>query len=70
MPTHPDSVDMHEWKFLSQLHPGNNLEVDDLDMLGHRDFDSNHNWNHTTIPSTLHETAENFIEFNRSFTQI
>ena len=25
IPPHADSVDIHEWKFLSQLHLGNNL---------------------------------------------
>ena len=43
IPPHPDSVDMNECKFLSQLHPSNNLKVDDIDMLGSHDYDSNHN---------------------------
>lgn len=39
-------------------------------MLSHRDFDSNHNWAHTIIPSTLKEIIIHFIYFNRSSTQI
>ena len=48
---HPtSSINLSEWELLSQLHPGNNLQLDDLDMLGHRNFDTNHNWGHTQIP--------------------
>lgn len=46
------------------------MEIDDIDMLGHCDFDSNHNWAHTTIPLPLQEIAIRFIDFSRSSTQI
>jgi len=55
-----------EWKILSHLHPRNNIDVDDLDILSHRDFDSNQNWALTNIPPTLQETTIHFIESSRS----
>ena len=59
---------MDEWELLSQIRPGNNTHIDDLEMLGHRDFDKNHNWTHNNIPTHLHETSIPFIDFNRLFT--
>jgi len=38
-----NSMQMNEWKILSQLHPSYNIEVDDLDIIGYHDFDANHN---------------------------
>jgi len=35
----PEPVDIDEWKFLSQLHPGNNMEIYDMEILGHYDLD-------------------------------
>ena len=72
-PPHEDhpacSIDMSEWELLSQLHPGNNLQLDDLDMLGHRDFDTNHNWGHTHIPLHLQNLTISFLDLNRSSNQ-
>ena len=34
-------------------------------MLGHRDFDKNHNWTHNNIPTHLRETTISFIDLNR-----
>ena len=67
--TPPDSMQMHDWKILSQLHLCYNIEVDDLDMIGYHDFDANHNWSHTTIPLYSQEIAINFVEFNCSTIQ-
>lgn len=41
------TMDMDEWQFLSQLHPTNNILFDELELLGHRDFNANHNWAHS-----------------------
>ena len=30
---------MDEWELISQIRPGNNIHIDDLEMLGHHDFD-------------------------------
>ena len=30
---------MDEWELLSQIRPGNNIHIDDLEMLEHCDFD-------------------------------
>ena len=47
-----------------QQHPNDNLE-----MLGHRDFDKNHNWTHNNTTTDLHETTTSFIDLNRLSTQ-
>ena len=39
-------------------------------MIGHRDFDKNHNWTHNNIPTHLHETMISFIDLNRLSTQL
>ena len=46
-----------ERELLSQTQPRNNLHIDDLEMLGHHDFDKNHNWAHNNIATHLHETT-------------
>jgi hypothetical protein len=53
----PHPMDLDEWEILSQLHPTNNIQISDLDMLGHHDFDNNHNWNTTSIPFNLQEIS-------------
>ncbi len=55
-------MEINEWELLSQLHPTNELLINDLDMLGLRGFDDTHNWNHTTIPLDLQNSAIQFIE--------
>lgn len=60
------SMDMDEWKFLSQLHPSNDILLDNLDMLGHHNFDANHNWVYSLIASNLQEIAIFFVVFNHS----
>ena len=46
-------MQLDEWELLSQLHPTNDIQISDLDILGHHDFDKNHNWHDTTIPLIL-----------------
>jgi len=66
----PDTMEINEWELLSQLHPTNELFINDLDMLGLRGFDDTHNWNHTTIPLDLQNNATQFIENNYSIHRI
>jgi hypothetical protein len=66
----PHPMDLDEWEMLSQLHPTNDIQISDLDMLGHHDFDNNHNWNTTSIPFNLQEIAIQFIENNHSHHQL
>ena len=61
---------MDEWELLSQMRPGNNIKVNDLEMLGHREFDKNHNWSHNNICTELHETVTSFIEVNHLSIQL
>ena len=63
--TFPLSHTMDEWELLSEMRPGNNIEVNDLEMLGHREFDKSHNWSHSNICTKLHETTTSFIDLNR-----
>ena len=58
-------MQLDEWELLSQLHPTNDMQISDLDILGHRDFEKNHNWDDTTIPLILQELAIEFIQNNR-----
>ena len=39
-------------------------------MLGHRDFDKNHNWADNNITTDLHQTTTSFIDLNRFYTQL
>ena len=66
----PSPMVMYEWEILSYLHPGDNIQVDELDMLSHRDFDTNHNWAHTNIPLHLQESTISFIDVNHSSNQV
>ena len=34
---------MDEWEFISQMRPWNKIQVNDPEMLVHREFDKNHN---------------------------
>ena len=65
-----DTMEINEWELLSQLHPTNELFINDLDMLGLRGFDDTHNWNHTTIPLDLQNNAIQFIENSCSIHRI
>ena len=41
-----------------------------VEMLGHRDFDKNHNWTHNNITTDLHQTTTSFIDLNHLSTQL
>jgi len=66
----PDTMEINEWELLYQLHPTDELLINDLDMLGLRGFDDTHNWNHTTIPLDLQNNTIQFIENSRSIHHI
>ena len=61
---------MYEWELLSQMRPGNNIQIDDLEIPGHCDFEKNHNWTHNNITTHFHETATSFIDLNCLSTQL
>ena len=61
---------MDEWELVSQMPPGNNIQFDHLEMLGHHEFDKNHNWSNNNIPTHLHETTTSFIELNHLSIQL
>ena len=52
------------------MRPGNNIQIDDLEMLGHHYFDKNHEWTHNNITNDLHRTTTSFIDLNRLSTQL
>ena len=62
----PQPMQLDEWELLSQLHPANDMQISDLDILGRCDLDKNHNWHDTTIPLHLQELAIDFIQNNHS----
>ena len=52
------------------MRPRNNIQIDDLEMIGHRDFDKNHDWTHNNITNNLHHTSTSFIDLNFLSTQL
>ena len=44
---------MVEWELISQICPRNDMHIYVLEMLGHRDFENNHNWTHD---NNIHDT--------------
>ena len=63
-------MDLNEWELLSQLYPTDELLINEIQMLGLRGFDDNHNWNDATIPLHLQEIGAHFIENNHSLHHI
>ena len=61
---------MDEWELIYKMRPGSKIHINDLEMLGHHDFDKNHNWTHNNIATHLHETTISFIDLNRLSTQL
>ena len=55
------SMQLNEWEFLSQLCLASSSSLNDLDMLGKRDFDNNHPWEDHNVPLNLHDHAIQFI---------
>ena len=56
-----EDPDLYEWELLSQMGASNNLNIDDLDMLGKRDIDINYSWNTNNIFHQLDESTTTFI---------
>ena len=56
-----EDPDLYEWELLSQMGASNNLNIDDLDMLGKRDIDINYSWNTNNVCHQLDESATTFI---------
>lgn len=63
-------MELGEWELLSQLHLSNNIQLSDLNMLGHCNFHNNHNSICTYVPIHMQETTVQFIDFNGSNHQI
>jgi ATP-dependent DNA helicase PIF1 len=61
---HPD-MEINEWELLSRLIHAANIDFNELDILGHRDFDTNYSWNNPDIPEAVLSYATQFIETNR-----
>jgi hypothetical protein len=57
-------MEIYEWELLSRLILAANIDFNDLDILGHRDFDTNYCWNKPDIPETILTYATYFIETN------
>ena len=57
--------EIKEWKVLSRLVPTFDIHINDLDMLGLQDFDTNHTWNRQEVSIGTLETAPNYIDNNR-----
>lgn len=55
------TVEMNEWELLSQLGLINNLNLNELDVLGRHDFANNHTWENHNVPSNLHDIAVPFL---------
>ena len=56
-------MDMNEWKTLSILVPTGNVYINELDMLGFQDFDTNHECNHTEISRNTLEKTPTYINY-------
>ena len=54
--------DMHEWEMLSRLVRPNNVQVSDIETLGHREFDLIHAWNSTTGSNRNLDDPTDFIK--------
>ena len=61
-------MQMNEWKMLSQIGISHNIRLDELDMLGKRDFDNNNKWDQIIIPKHLREIATKIINTNKKIT--
>ena len=61
---------MDEWELISQMRPGNIIQINDLEMIGHLYFDKLHNWTHNNITNDLHPTTTSFIDLNLLSTQL
>ncbi|XP_057840713.1 uncharacterized protein LOC131050530 [Cryptomeria japonica] len=57
--------DQYEWEYLSQMGASNNITINDLQMLGKRDYDINFDWAEPHPTNPLHLTAVHFISTNK-----
>ena len=46
------------------------IHINDIDMLGLREFDINHAWSHPEVSKTTIEFASNYIDYNRRNGQV
>ena len=60
----PDSIP-NEWQVLAGLYPGLPIHLNDLDMLGSRDFDLNNTWEDQELSTLQRKIATTFIQSNR-----
>ncbi|XP_059070535.1 uncharacterized protein LOC131860176 [Cryptomeria japonica] len=57
--------DQYEWEYLSQMGASNKINVNDLQMLGRRDYDINFDWHAPYPTDPLHHTVVTFISTNK-----
>ena len=60
----PDSIP-NEWQVLAGLYPGLPIHLNDLDMLGSREFDLNNTWEDQELNTLQIKIATTFIQSNR-----
>ena len=58
-------MNMNEWQVFSILVPTCNIHINEIDMLGLQDFDTNHTWNRPKVSTDTLETTPNYIDYNR-----
>ena len=59
------NIEMQEWELLSRMGHINYDDLDDMKILGRREFDMNQNWQEHTVPQNLHDCAPDFIALNK-----
>ncbi|XP_057873917.2 uncharacterized protein LOC131079892 [Cryptomeria japonica] len=62
---HSHNEDQYEWEYLSQMSASNNITINDLQMLGKRDYDINFDWAEPHPTNPLHLTVVHFISTNK-----
>lgn len=62
---HSHNEDQYEWEYLSQIGTSNKINVNDLQMLGRRDYDINFDWSDPHPANPLHLTIVAFISTNK-----
>ena len=55
---------------LSRSMPRGDIHINDIDMLGLREFDIKHAWSHPEVSTTTIESASNYIDYNRRNGQV
>ncbi|XP_059068265.1 ATP-dependent DNA helicase pfh1-like [Cryptomeria japonica] len=62
---HSHNEDQYEWEYLSQMGASNKININDLQMLGRRDYDINFDWTEPHPTNPLHLTIVTFISTNK-----